>query len=230
MKLSELARRTEVSPASIKYYLRLGVLNPGLKRNATTATYTEAHVHRLALITWLRRELDLPLAAITDLTSAIDDETVSNLELMGLCQRTANHPGVADTVGTDAADPPVSDTRSSSEQPPRGDADDSDAAVRSALAALDWPDVSPTSRTAVATALADLAAAGYTVDADTVLLHARALEEIARTNTLPISDDLTRDEIALAVIRGITLHNRLLVSMSGLVHAAMSAQARRQGG
>ena len=63
-----------------------------------------------------------------------------------------------------------------------------------------------------------------------MLLHARALEEIARTNTLPISDDLTRDEIALAVIRGITLHNRLLVSMSGLVHAAMSAQARRQGG
>ncbi|QQB14476.1 MerR family transcriptional regulator [Brevibacterium casei] len=230
MKLSELARRTEVSPASIKYYLRLGVLTPGQKRNATTATYTEAHVHRLALITWLRRELDLPLAVITELTSAIDDETVSNLELMGLCQRTASHPGVPDTVGTEAADPPVSDTRSSSEQPPRGDADDGDAAVRSALAALDWPDVSPTARTAVAAALADLAAAGYTVDADTVLLHARALEEIARTNTLPISDDLTRDEIALAVIRGITLHNRLLVSMSGLVHAAMSAQARRQGG
>lgn len=230
MKLSELARRTEVSPASIKYYLRLGVLHPGHKRNATTATYTEAHVHRLALIAWLRRELDLPLTAITELTSAIDDETVSNLELMGLCQRTASHPGVADTVGTDAADPPVSDTRSRSEQPPRGEVDDCDAPVRSALAALDWPDVSPTARTAVAAALADLAAAGYTVDADTVLLHARALEEIARANTLPISDDLTRDEIALAVIRGITLHNRLLVSMSGLVHAAMSAQARRQGG
>ncbi len=59
------------------------------------------------------------------------------------------------------------------------------------------------------------------------MTHATALAQIARENTLPISDSLTRDEIALAVIRGITLHNRLLISMSTLVHAAMSAQARK---
>lgn len=233
MKLRELARRTDVSTASIKYYIRLGVLGTGEKRNATTAVYGDAHVHRLALITWLRRELALPMSSIAVLTHAIDDETLDNLELMGVCQRLA--------LGLDScldsapepqptATPPTEGTGDAAAPPRRNDPDvttDLDAEVGDVLSDLGWPDVSPTARAAVAVCLRDLIDAGYDVGRDIVMTHATALAQIARENTLPISDSLTRDEIALAVIRGITLHNRLLISMSTLVHAAMSAQARK---
>lgn len=89
MKLSALAQESGVSTASIKYYIHVGVLRPGHKRNATTADYSQAHADRLRLIICLRRELRSPIDSIAALTRAIDDESLENIELMGLCQRLA---------------------------------------------------------------------------------------------------------------------------------------------
>lgn len=50
MKLSELSATTGVSTASIKFYLREGLLHPGHKKNATTAVYDESHCARLDLM------------------------------------------------------------------------------------------------------------------------------------------------------------------------------------
>lgn len=206
MKLRELAERSGVSTASIKYYIRLGVLPAGEKKNATTSVYDESHLHRLTLITWLRRELDLPMSAISELTDSIADESISNLELMGLSQNLS--------------------VTTSGEPPRRGSKPGFAVEVHEALSCLDWPDISVSAVDRVATALKDLSDAGYEVGAAFVLRHARALAEIARENTFPITDGLSRDEICLAVIRGVTLHNRLLLAMSALTHAAMAAQAR----
>ena len=240
MRLRDLAGASAVSTASIKYYIHVGILPPGEKRNATTAIYGEAHLHRLALIGWLRRELDTPIEAIARLCSFIDDQSLPTIELMGECQRlalrsTAGIGGslvVSDDAGTtvpDGARTTFSDYAGTTEsdsaeaEPPRRDFD---AIVLDALTELELPDISPTARASVAAALAALSAVGYEVGRETVLTHLHALETIARTNTAPISDELSRDEICLQVIRGVTLHNRLLLSASALVHASISAEAR----
>lgn len=214
MKLSALALKTGVSTASIKYYIHSGILPAGRKKNATTAIYDDAHVHRLALVTWLRAELRTPLDSIAALTRAIDDEKVPVIELMGECQRLA-----LSSAGT------ASPNRTSSDESSRHDFNDD---VLSALEEMDWPDISPIARRSVSDALADLAGAGYSVGTDTIILHARALTKIVRENIDPITDDLSRDEVCLQVIRGVTMHNRLLIATSALVHASISALGRER--
>lgn len=239
MKLSVLAQRSGVSTASIKYYIHAGILPPGRKKNATTAVYGESHLDRLALISWLRRELGISIDEIRALTQAIDGEDVEDVELMGRCQNlalraTTSLPGLltgtgcpthTDTPAThpDTASATDSDADAGSAAPPRRDFNDD---VLTALTKLDLPDASATARHAVAAALDGLTAAGYPVGVDTVVRHAQALTEIARRNTRPLSTGLSRDQICLQVIRGVTLHNRLLVATSALVHASLSASAR----
>lgn len=50
MRVSELVQRSGVPLATVKYYLREGVLMPGVVTGATKAEYGEEHLHRLALI------------------------------------------------------------------------------------------------------------------------------------------------------------------------------------
>lgn len=46
MRLAELSERSGVSTATIKYYLREGLLTSGRQVNATTADYDESHLRR----------------------------------------------------------------------------------------------------------------------------------------------------------------------------------------
>src|SRR6266545_4189804 len=50
MWISELSRRTDVPVATIKYYLREGLLPPGEAAGATRAVYDDSHERRLRLI------------------------------------------------------------------------------------------------------------------------------------------------------------------------------------
>lgn len=240
MKLSALAQESGVSTASIKYYIHVGILRPGYKRNATTADYSQAHVDRLELITWLRRELGSPIGSIATLTEAIEDESLANIELMGLCQRLALEASKA----LQSAKPPRSATSpepssaspepSSASPEPSGTKDSPPAVtqspiendIRDVLGELGWPDISPTAVASMSGVLEELSAAGYLVGRDMIMGHIQALTEVASRNTTPITDDLSRDQICIEVVRGITLHNRLLVATSALVHASLSAMPR----
>ncbi|MCF2574024.1 MerR family transcriptional regulator [Brevibacterium sp. UCMA 11754] len=218
MKLSALARESGVSTASIKYYIHVGILRPGLKRNATTSDYSQAHVDRLGLITCLRRELSSPIESIAALTRAIDDESLENIELMGICQRLALE---ASNVLKSAAG---SSSPSEPEPEPAPKTIEND--IRDILQELGWPDISPTAVASMAGVLEELSDSGYPVGRDTILRHIQALAEIAARNTTPITDSLSRDRICVEVVRGITMHNRLLVATSALVHASLSAMPR----
>lgn len=225
MKLSALAQESGVSTASIKYYIHVGILHPGRKRNATTADYSQAHGDRLRLISWLRHELGSPIDSIATLTRAIDDESLENIELMGLCQRLALEASkVLKSPGpkSSAADPDssVEDT------PPTATQSSLENDIRDVLGELGWPDISPTAVASMAGVLEELSAAGYLVGRDTIISHIQALTGVARRNTTPITDDLSRDQICIEVVSGITLHNRLLVASSALVHASLSAMPR----
>ena len=72
MRVSELADRTGISRATIKYYLREGLLMPGAATGATQADYGEEHVRRLRLIKALTDVVGLPVARARDVLRLID--------------------------------------------------------------------------------------------------------------------------------------------------------------
>lgn len=72
MKISELSRRTGVPVASIKYFLRQGLLPAGRPTAATLAEYGEEHAQRLRLIKALTTLGGLSIAATREVLGAVD--------------------------------------------------------------------------------------------------------------------------------------------------------------
>jgi DNA-binding transcriptional MerR regulator len=72
MRVSELVERSGTPLPTIKYYLREGLLMPGLSRGATRAEYGEEHVRRLRLIRALGEVAGLPVARIKLVLELID--------------------------------------------------------------------------------------------------------------------------------------------------------------
>ena len=60
--MAELAKRSGLSVATIKFYLREGLLPPGQRSNVNQAEYDEAHLERLRMIRALAKVARLPLA------------------------------------------------------------------------------------------------------------------------------------------------------------------------
>lgn len=73
MRISELAATTGVPVATIKYYLREGLLPPGRKVAERLAEYDESHVRRLALLRILRVVGDVPVEKLRAVIGAPQD-------------------------------------------------------------------------------------------------------------------------------------------------------------
>lgn len=74
MKVSELSKRSGVSVASIKYYLREGLLSGGQQTATNQADYGENHVRRLQLIRSLIDVGGLSISRVRATLAAVDDE------------------------------------------------------------------------------------------------------------------------------------------------------------
>lgn len=72
MRISSLAERSGVPLATIKYYLREGLLPPGESTSATQAQYDEHHLHRLALIRALTDVVGLSVARARTVLELVD--------------------------------------------------------------------------------------------------------------------------------------------------------------
>lgn len=77
MLVSELVRRTSVPLATVKYYLREGLLHPGRRITARSADYDETHVRRLALLRILREVGGVPVERLRTLVEASEDTSLS---------------------------------------------------------------------------------------------------------------------------------------------------------
>lgn len=64
MRLAELSERTGVSVATLKYYLREGLLHPGATVSRTRADYDGSHVERVRLVRALSEVGGLSLATV----------------------------------------------------------------------------------------------------------------------------------------------------------------------
>lgn len=82
MRVSELVAVSGVPLATVKYYLREGLLMPGAASSATQAEYGELHVRRLALIKALAG-VGLPLGKIRTIVGLVDHPADTVFDTLG---------------------------------------------------------------------------------------------------------------------------------------------------
>jgi DNA-binding transcriptional MerR regulator len=78
MRMAELSRRSGIPTATIKYYLREGLLAPGEASAPNQAEYGPEHLDRLSLIRALREAADLTITTISRVFTAMEASTGAN--------------------------------------------------------------------------------------------------------------------------------------------------------
>jgi DNA-binding transcriptional MerR regulator len=86
MKIAALSTATGASVATLKYYLREGLLNPGLATAVNQADYDESHVRRVRLVRALVDLGHLSIAEVAEVVAAADDERVPIHDAFGITQ------------------------------------------------------------------------------------------------------------------------------------------------
>ncbi|MFF2041706.1 MerR family transcriptional regulator [Kitasatospora sp. NPDC058170] len=170
MRISELSRQSGVPIATIKYYLREGLLQPGRATAATQAEYDEAHLRRLRLVRALIGVRGLSVSATREVLGAVSAHQGEQHQVLGLVLG-------ARPVGEGEEPPAV----------PGG------ADVDALVAELGW-DVSPhaPARAVLAETLETLRSLGEPIDWHTLLPYAELAERTAVLDLDQIhpSDDL----------------------------------------
>lgn len=156
MQISALAERTGVSVATLKYYLREGLLMPGVATSATRATYAAEHVERVRLVRALIQTGGLSVAAVREVVGALASTPPSVTELLGTAHEALPAPGA------DHAE---------------------DRVVADLLDALAWRvHADSVARHTLSAALEAASAAGVSVTAEHLSRYAEAVETIAEVD------------------------------------------------
>lgn len=214
MLMSELSRRSGVPVATIKYYLREGLLPSGAPTAATRADYDETHLRRLRLIRTLIETGGVPVAAIRRILSAVDDTSVSQHEMLGTVQYSLG-PRLAPP---ESADPDWGAAR---------------AEVEGLISDLGWTvNENAPARTLLAGALValrrfDAAPLDAGLRAYAEALAPLAAEEVASIEVAAANAGASEDRAALseAAVVGIVLFERVLIALRRM--AQEDASARR---
>ncbi|MGA9359459.1 MAG: MerR family transcriptional regulator [Mycobacterium sp.] len=80
MRVSELAEHTHVSVATVKYYIREGMLAAGDQTGPRRATYNDSHVQRIRLIKALTGPAGLSLSQAKTILRIIDEPKSSLID------------------------------------------------------------------------------------------------------------------------------------------------------
>jgi DNA-binding transcriptional MerR regulator len=203
MRIAELSRASGVSIATIKYYLREGLLPPGRPTAPNQADYSAAHLHRLTLIRTLVEVGRLPISSVRRVVAAIDERRLSLHDTLG--------------VALDAI-PPL---------PPATVDDDLAAAMRDVhdyIDRLGWTGSgnSP-ARYALAQALVSLRRLGRDCGPEVFDLYARHADQLAEREiaSLPSGDD--RDHTVEESVVGTVVFEAALTALRRLAEAHHSA-------
>ncbi|MFI6767144.1 MerR family transcriptional regulator [Streptomyces sp. NPDC050355] len=104
MRLAELSGRSGVSTATIKYYLREGLLPPGRRITATQSEYDEEHLRRLRLVRALIQIGRVPVSTARDVVAAVEDDSRDQLSRLATAVEALPHiPGTERDPATDLA-------------------------------------------------------------------------------------------------------------------------------
>lgn len=96
MRMAELSAESGVPVATIKYYLREGLLSAGERTSPNQARYDEHHVRRLKLVRALLDVGGLSIASARKVVDAIDEQTGTPHHILALAHH--NLGGTAEHV------------------------------------------------------------------------------------------------------------------------------------
>lgn len=202
MRLKDLAETTGTSPASIKYYLREGLLRPGRRINATLAEYDDSHVARLHLITALRQIVGAPIEEIRSLVAMLDAPEVDLYSAFGRAQLLGlGLPG---------------DHRPSVDEEPEH--------VTRLVEARGWVEAVEI-RALLAEQVRTMNDLGIETSAQTLEVYADAADRIARMEVGVITAATSPDEAVMRVAVGVHSYSRLLLRMLGVAQAGVARSA-----
>lgn len=209
MRMAELSRRSGVAVPTIKYYLREGLLPPGLLTSPNQAGYDEAHLRRLRLIRALADPGGLPIAGMRAVLDALDADGDPLHDRIGQVHRaiTDARPRAGDGDGrTDATDAAAEQVRAVIER--RGWAVEPDAPAIDVLAET----------------IATMRALGQEHLVDLLDAYAEEAERVAELEVAAVVSRDHPEQIAESVVVGTILGERLVVAMRLLAHESVSAR------
>lgn len=202
VRIGELSRSTGVSVATIKYYVREGLLPAGRLTSPNQASYDETHERRLRLIRALLDVGGLSVAGIREVVEAIDDTERPVHKVLGaaadrMVPRYAEEPGEG-----------VVRARKS---------------VAELVERRGWrtrPD-SPAGE-ALAVALATLEEVGHGGFAEVLDAYAEVAERVARTDLEYVARNVQREELVESVVVGTVLGDAMFAALRRLAHVDAS--------
>ncbi|MFB9391789.1 MerR family transcriptional regulator [Streptomyces coeruleoprunus] len=212
MRLSELSERSGVSLATIKYYLREGLLPPGRRITATQAEYDESHLRRLRLVRAMIHVGRVPVATVREVLRHVDDDSLGLTMRLGAATWALPQP-----PEPDADDPAVARAREE---------------VDRLLEELGWEtareigDLSPVYRSLMAS-LATLYRLGFSLSAAELAPYARRMEQLAVLDMDRLDAMGTGTEQVEAAVAAAVLYDPMLLSLRRLAQEVESA--RRYG-
>jgi DNA-binding transcriptional MerR regulator len=197
MRISDLSRRSGVPLPTIKFYLREGLLQSGVRTARNQARYEEEHLVRLRLIRIFTDIGGANLGSVRTILNAINDPYLPLHDLCTVVHRTlyTEQPVTEDAPGM------------SEEQ----------ASVDKYIDALAWR-VAPDApgRAALASVMTSLHGFGWDCDVNIFAPYAEVADRLACQEIEFISPDATRAEAAATVVIGTILFETALVAMRRL--------------
>jgi DNA-binding transcriptional MerR regulator len=203
VKISELSSRSGVPVATVKFYLREGLLAAGEKSSQTQASYDESHVARLRLIRAFTEVGGLSVASARAVLAVMDDESLPFGVAAGVAS--AALPGARPAVvGDDTAG--------------RGDSD-----LRALIAERGWTvDPQNPGWALAARVIDDYAALGRDDLLTTLGVYADAAELVAEADLQTVADADGRAQMTETVVIGTVLGDSLLAGLRRMAHENIS--------
>ncbi|MEU9820040.1 MerR family transcriptional regulator [Pseudonocardia alni] len=207
MRVSDLSRSSGVPVATIKYYLREGLLPRGETTSPNQARYDDAHVRRLRLIRALVEVGGLPIATVREVLSAVDDPAVGLHDMLG---RTVY--AITRDVGAS------------------GSLHEAEADLAGAMAHVGWQVGKDAPALAGArSVLARMHELGWGPGEETLQAWAEAADRAAEGDLAAIGRTTDREEAAETALVGTVLGDALLAALRRIAQESRSAQRYRAG-
>jgi DNA-binding transcriptional MerR regulator len=198
MQMSELSRASGVPVATVKYYLREGLLPPGAATSATRATYGEGHLRRLRLIRALVEVGRLRLDTVRTILGAVDDESADLHHTVGAAHTALAPQGEASQRATDAVDRLLRRRR--------------------------WRvTADSTNRRALAIAFDALDRVGFAVEESALDAYADAAASVARVDVESVPTEAPEQAVEHVVV-GTVLFEPVLLALRRLAHEDLSSR------
>src|SRR5687768_15267252 len=200
MRVGELSKRSGVPVATIKYYLREGLLPAGVLTSPNQAHYDDEHLRRLRLVRALVDVGGLSIATVHSVLTAVDSRNSVHKKL-GEVQEAISQPGTA-------------------ELDPR--------AVEDVLAFIrrqgeECADVTESNVThMLATALSAARSIGHDDFRDLLDPYLEGLKIIAQADVEYIARQGSRDDVIEAMVIGTLIGDTVLKAIRRLAHAQVS--------